>query len=194
MSNVDEKLDHFSEAILSKAAKEKKEILDRAYNKRNKLLDEKELEFLEEAYNRIQEGLRKIKKHKNEIISRSIMDSKRELLNIREEITNKVFKQVEERLAKYTETPEYEDYLIKLIESYIEKINSDEYKIIISSTDKSKEELLSSKFNNVVVSDDDFIGGCVVQNVSHNMFYNDTFKDKLYSQRQEFIRNSGLQI
>lgn len=197
MLSVEDKINRFSNTIINKAAKEKKEIVSRAEKNRDKVLKEKELEYLQKAYDTIQNGIRKFNNEKNEMISKAIMDGKRKLLNRREEISKEVFDMACEKLKAFQQTKEYEDYLVSLITDNLEAIGQGDVEIIVSKDDERLLPMLNEKFNNKVSlnkAEENMIGGCILMNHTKNKYINYSLYERLMTLKEEFIQRSNIHI
>lgn len=197
MEHVEDKLDHFSKMILQSATSKRNEKIEAVEKEKQKVLEKKELEFLEEAYHQIQDYLRKLRKKKNEIISRATMDGRRKLLNKREKIVKEIFQEVEEEILQFTKTPEYYAYLVESIKKNQQLINDEDVTIFISPTDEQYLEELNKKFQNKVMVDEkeqDMLGGCKIVSKTKNIVVNDSLRQKLNQQRKQFLHDSKLEI
>lgn len=197
MEHVEDKLDHFSKMILQSATSKRNEKIETVEKEKQKVLEKKELEFLEEAYHQIQDYLRKLRKKKNEIISRATMDGRRKLLNKREKIVKEIFQEVEEEILQFTKTPEYYAYLVESIKKNQQLINDEDVTIFISPTDEQYLEELNKKFQNKVMVDEkeqDMLGGCKIVSKTKNIVVNDSLRQKLNQQRKQFLHDSKLEI
>jgi len=197
MEKIDEKINHFSNIIFTKAAKEKDEILQNIEVKRKEILRKKELEYLEKAYENIQTGLRRLDKEKNEIISRSIMDGKKRILNKREAIINLIIENTKEKLSQFVRSDEYEDYLVRTIKRGLEEMQGQagQIEILLCKEDEILINKLNEKFDvQFIISEkmNGMIGGCLIYNKGNNTLINNTIKDDLYAKKQSIMEMTKL--
>ncbi len=111
------KVEDFRADIMSDVSERKQNIERKLKEKLKRDYDEKELQFLEEAYDIIQDGLKKIEREKNEVISKTAMENKVRLLSKRKEIIDTVFKKAKDRILEYTKTEEYKKELVEKIKA-----------------------------------------------------------------------------
>jgi vacuolar-type H+-ATPase subunit E/Vma4 len=197
MRIVEEKIDKFAQDIMADVGDKREKIMEQTDKELEAIYEEKELSYLSKAYEIIQNGLKNIEKEKNEILSKAIMDSKRKILKVRESIISNVFKETENKLIEFTEDKEYLQYLISIIEEDMSKVGDGDIIIYISHSDEKFLRQLNNIFDEkVVVADknEKFIGGCKILNKSKNIFLDDSFYSKLYSQKETFLNNCNLEI
>ncbi len=130
------KLEHFTSEIMSGVAEQKSQI-EMEQDKRLKAdYEAKELEYLESAYEIIQNGLKDIDREKNEVVSKTLMKNKVALLNGRKNIIDQVFEKATKRLEEHTKTEQYKDELTQAIDKQMEYMGEGDYIIYINYKDK----------------------------------------------------------
>ncbi|GMQ58415.1 hypothetical protein AN1V17_28100 [Vallitalea sediminicola] len=197
MRIVEEKIDKFAHDIMTDVSNQRKEIMEQMEKELDVIYEEKELAYLSKAYEIIQSGLKSIQKEKNEIISRSIMDSKRKILKAREEIIKGTFQDAEKKLEEFTQKKEYQQYLKNMIKEDVTKMGDGEILIYIDHTDEKYLSRLNEEFDNKVNLEDKnkkMIGGCKIFNKTKNLYLDDSFYSKLYKQKETFLHNCNLEI
>lgn len=195
MYSSDDKLEKFAHTIYHKATREKQDILKRVEKQKEKALKAKELECLEQAYTGIQSGIRHIDKEKNEIVSRAIMDGKRQVLKHREEIVGQVFESVKKKIRAFTQTDEYKELLFSMIKTNLKTMGEGKVKIFIDNNDAAYLEELNSMFDGQVAIDEsgeELLGGCIMMNETNKRYLNDTLIDRLNERRQQFMSETHL--
>ena len=110
----EEKLRRFTDESLGEAEATADKINAEVDAEEERRMDEGEHKILTEAYDRIQSELKSIRRDNSQILSREIMERRRELLLYREEIMHRVFDKAREKLIRFTESEGYRDYLVKL--------------------------------------------------------------------------------
>jgi vacuolar-type H+-ATPase subunit E/Vma4 len=195
---VQEKLDRFSSYIMNDVADKKRLIDTRVDEKLAKDYDIKELQFLEEAYEIIQKGLKSIDREKNELISKTLMDNKIKLLNTRNEIIHEVFEKAKESLRQYTKTDGYKQSLIETINKHKDYMGEGEYTIFLNYSDKDLYHDVQECFKEDKVffepKSEDIIGGCRLLNTVSNMYIDDTLAKRLEMEEENFLMHCGLDI
>lgn len=197
MRIVEEKLERFTNDIMSDVTAKRQEILQEVEKELEKKYKEKEMEYINESYEIIEDGLKKIDKEKNEIISKTIMDNRVKLLNKRSEIIDRIFDGVVEEIKEFTKSKEYYDYLVRMIKESINSLGEGEKVIYINYNDKQYLETLNKEFKNNVILENktiDMLGGCKVHNKNSNIFLDNSFSKKLKDQRDGFLQKCKLEI
>jgi vacuolar-type H+-ATPase subunit E/Vma4 len=194
---VDDKLDNFARIVMREAAEKRVQIIESIRENRLKVLEQKELEFLEQAYLTIQKEIRRINKEKNEMISRASMESKKMLLQKREEIIDEIFSNIHQKVIEFIRTPAYLTFLSDSIEEGCKITGDGEIVVYINRTDvhlidRIKENL---GFNiEIQVEQTDIIGGCKIFNKTKNILVDNSLATKIQQQREQFLEISGLVI
>ncbi len=197
MSTVDDKLDNFARIVMREAAEKRVQIIESIRENRLKVLEQKELEFLEQAYLTIQKEIRRIHKEKNEMISRASMESKKMLLQKREEIIDEIFSNIHQKVIEFIRTPGYLTFLSDSIKEGCKITGDGEIVVYINRTDvhlidRIKENL---GFNmEIQVEQTDIIGGCKIFNKTKNILVDNSLAAKIQQQREQFLEISGLVI
>lgn len=197
MSKIDHKLEHFANDIMVDVSEERRQIIEEIDHKLTGLYDKKEIAYLEKAYDLIQEALIKIDQEKNEILSRTAMDNRMQLLQKRNETIALMYSEATEKLRAYTKTEGYVTHILDLIESAKALLGEGELTVCLSASDENIIKEISEKSGLVVTLESkriDFIGGCKVYNRTNNMVVDDTFLRKLEDQHEDFITKCQLNI
>ncbi|WP_198543808.1 V-type ATP synthase subunit E [Petroclostridium xylanilyticum] len=194
---MDDKLDNFARIVMREAAEKRVQIIESIRENRLKVLEQKELEFLEQAYLTIQKEIRRIHKEKNEMISRASMESKKMLLQKREEIIDEIFSNIHQKVIEFIRTPGYLTFLSDSIKEGCKITGDGEIVVYINRTDvhlidRIKENL---GFNmEIQVEQTDIIGGCKIFNKTKNILVDNSLAAKIQQQREQFLEISGLVI
>lgn len=128
-----------------------------------------------------------LKKEKNGEVSRQQLEIKRTLGKKQEELKEKLFLLVEEKLAAFRQTPEYEDYLVSLIEKAGEFARGEEMKLYIDPEDADKKALLEERTGEkLLISEESFLGGIRAFIHTGNILMDQSLKTGIAEARQEF--------
>ena len=204
MERIEEKLEHFTATVMKQAVEKRNRLLRQIKKQNEEILKKSELEFLEQAYNQIQDSIRLIEKEKKEVLSRALSDNKKKLLQKREEIIEGVFKDVTEKVKEFVKSPQYEQYLISNAIEACTSIRSDEDELIIyineadlpykeKITEQIQSKLYLSRFT-IETEKEDMIGGVKVLNKTKNLFVDNSLMAKIKNAREHFLETSGLVI
>ena len=197
MAGIEDKLAVFSNVVLAEAEKQKEKLVKESEMKKKKAIENKENEYLEDAYAEIQRAVSKYSKESNERVLKFEMGLKKNLLLRREEIIDEVFKAVEDKLSAFTQTDEYKIWLEKKIEKACKEVGRGKKNVFVSEKDLKYKADLESKIDMIDVAkcdDEDIIGGATVYNVDRKVFADYTLKQLLDEQRHLFLQTSGLTI
>jgi vacuolar-type H+-ATPase subunit E/Vma4 len=197
MRIVEEKLERFTNDIMSDVTAKRQEILSQVEERLDKIYKDKENEYINNSYEIIEKGLKHIDKEKNEIISKIIMDNRIKLLNKRTDIINNIFNSVIEEIRCFTEEEQYYSYLCSSIEQSLKEVGDGDKIVYINYNDEKYLEKLNDKFNNIIQLEEkiiDMLGGCKVHNINSNIFFDNSFAKKLQDQREGFLQKCKLEI
>lgn len=199
MDNITEKLNTFTSLVMRDAEEKREKLMKRVEKEYSERLDERENELLENAYENIQENIQTAKREANERVLHAQMDSKKQLILRREEIIDEVMKTVRAKLVEFTESDEYEAWLISKIEKALFEVGKGSKIIYISPEDiKLKEKIEQipdmSKISVEASAERDFLGGAKVLNTDRRVSADYSFKEMLFEQKQTFLQSSGLSL
>lgn len=199
MDKFNEKLNAFTSLVLNDADTKRSDLLEKVQKKHDTMINAKENEFLEEAYESIQHSIADAKKAANEKVLRVEIDAKKQLLLARENIINEVMEDVKNKLAEFTKTKEYENWLITKTQKAIFEVGKGSKVIYISSDDlryKTKLESIDCDGHISVeaAAEKDFMGGVKVFNPDRKVGVDYSFKEMLAEEKKEFLQKSGLTI
>lgn len=192
------KLEHFTSEIMSGVAEQKSQIETEQDKRLKEDYEKKELEYLETAYEIIQTGLKDIDREKNELVSKTLMKNKVDLLNGRKNIIDKVFAQARKRLEAHTKTEAYKEELMGKINTQMDYMGQGEYIIYINYKDKELYRFIQEHYPNHQVFIErkhiEMVGGCKLLNKTKNLFIDDSYAKRLEEERADFLQYCGIQI
>jgi V/A-type H+-transporting ATPase subunit E len=165
-----------AEAKILAAEKEAKETLHAAKREG----DEKYRELVAHAKARAESERRKI-------ASVTEVEMRNLLLGTKEELVNIAFEKAIAKFKNFIETDEYHTYLLKLIEDIAQKIGGNDLVVEVNAADASwlTQEMLSPLSKKLkaelklVKSNEQFIGGCIIQTGNGKIIYNSTIDNRL---------------
>ena len=200
MDNLKEKLNTFTSLVLDDAGTKRDELMEKVQEKHDTLVNAKETEFLEEAYESIQHSISDAKKAANEKVLHVELEAKKKLLLTRENIIKEVMDGAKEKLKAYTHTEEYGKWLLDKVEKSLFEVGKGSKVVYISSDDlRFKEQIEKFSDGETQVSveaanEKDFIGGVKVFNPERRVSVDYSFKELLAEEKKEFLQKSGLSI
>lgn len=197
MSDNREKTSNFLKAINKYAEQQRTKIRNEAEEFKKQELEKAEAEVLNDAYSLIQREMAQMRTGIAGSISRKEMDSRRELFQKRQAITDKVFKSAEEKLIEFTKTGEYTALLQKYAALIANVLTQDGTVLYLKKEDMHLSDKIKSAFGrdcSVESSDDILIGGIYGQNYNMGIIADETLDSKLLIQRDWFAENSGMNL
>lgn len=197
MEKINEKLDKFAIMVIRDVSEKAAVLINEAKNNNQKIVEEKELAILKEAYRRIQAALQKIEKESNALYSGKLFEARELLYKKRTEIIDSVFDRVAARLEDYLKTPEYSKKLKKLINEGLNEVGDGDIHVFVDSNDMAcaKEVLKENKGGFVIEeSIEPLSGGCIVMNKTNGLLADHSFKSRLERQRRGFLEYSRMNI
>ena len=160
-------------------------------------MEKAEEEILHEAYVMIQNEIASIKNTHSRKISLSELEGRRSLLTLREELTGKVFEEAASRIADFTKTEEYKQYMCDTVKKCCGEIPEGSVVIQVKKDDLALSDALvaaSGRDSKVVESVNITLGGVLVSCTSKGIVVDETLDLKLSSQKDWFASESGLSI
>lgn len=198
MENLTEKLNTFTALVLKDASQRRDEILVEVKKEREERLSQKETEFLEEAYEEIQDSVSEAKKHSGERVLHEELEAKKQLLAVRESIIEEVMSAAAAELCEFVKSERYETWLTDKIKKSLAEVGKGSKTVYISSDDlkyKDKiEKLEEGKITVEAVLENDFLGGVRIYNSDRRVAVDYSFKEMLRDRRAAFLQSSGLTI
>ena len=197
MSIESEKLERFSQAVDEEVDSQIQQIIDEAEASKKDILEKANDSSLYIAYDKIKEEIKSITSKYLKIVSKAELDSKRDILLYREEISKSVIENVKSRLIDFTASAEYKNYLIKVAKSEISNSAGEEVIIYLSAGDmKYENDLCNSLGGNISVKNKNNIkiGGLSVYFKNSNILTDKTFDSALQEQKDLFNNSSSLRL
>lgn len=197
MKIEDIKLNHFTNDVMAEVTEKKQKMLEEMKKRHEETYAQKEDAYLAEAYDIIQEALKKIDLEKSERISQVVMENKRRLLHERTRLVESIFEEAMERIHGFTKQPEYPAYLAGLIEKGIEQVGEGEIEVTIQERDKKLLPELEKQFEaafSLAPQTMAMGGGCKVYNRTRKRLVDLSFAALLEEQRDDFMYKCNLAI
>ena len=184
---LNEKLEHFYTSVIDSATAQGIEIVDEYTKALQKIFDERKQAALRKAESTFHIELDGIGREKNRRLSNEGIEIKRKVLEKTEEITNHIFRDVEQSLFSYMKTPDYEELLSKMIKEAHDFSKGQEIMIYINPSDQNLKSRLEEKTGvELIVSNRDFIGGIRAVIPSHSILIDNSFLTKLAEEKSSF--------
>lgn len=185
-----EKLHRFAEAVNADVDRQVKEILSDAETKRRTIIEDANARSAETAEKYYSDNIKKVSGKYLKEASKLELDSKKDVLRHREELTDKVFAAVAERLGEYRRSADYAVHIKKLIADCSPEAGDSVY---LSPDDIKLTDLLKKDFPDVQFESDEHIrlGGVSVFSKKGGTIADKTFDAAVSELRRDFAgRNS----
>lgn len=208
MSN-EEKLQAFEQLVMKRAEELRDDINKELDAKTEEALASYRKQYRHEAARMRSKGLSETRKEARWIVSNAQNKGQNSLMYKRNEIIDRVFDTLTERLASFTRTEAYDDYFRKRLVDSVQAAavhmgeSNERVKILVTQQDlDAKAELIQDIFEaiavwaqaEVAVCEEDIIGGCIVTIPSLGLAIDNSMKADVARERESFLSWSGLTL
>lgn len=197
MDRTTEKLGKFSGMVMQESSRKKNEHIHQAEQDKKDFIASSEIQYLKNAYEKIQDAVRRLDKEYNEEVSKAIVESKQALFNRRDEIIDSVFSGARKRLLNFVRTDEYKSLMENLIKLALEAAGSGDIRVIVEAEDLALFEEIKKKLNvdiKVMENDEAMIGGFLIVNKNRGFIWDYSFSSRLAKERTTFLEKYELSI
>ena len=202
----EEKLQNLEAEAVSDAKKISGEIQENTKREFEEKVEDGEKKLLADIYAYIQNEINQIRREKNLEISRVNIETQHEYFRYGDAAPERVFENVRQRLKTFTESKDYETYLLESCRNVIQKSGS-ELDIMYMPKDEKiinniKNQIQSSNnINNININNINFkadagitLGGLKFFNKSKNIMVNDAFDEKMQRAKELLSSLMGPQF
>ena len=182
-SILEKKLHAFAEAIQREAAHKKSRIRHEITKSSDQILAEAMAKARVMAQERIDFAQYELEKKKQGEISAVRSETRAKLAELKEGLRDALFSSAIEKIQAFTQTPEYESYLIEGIQRLSEGFF---YVELLPADMKFAEAILNATGLTVVESREDFLGGFRLVNKDETKRLDASFREKLESARNTY--------
>ena len=187
----------FTDAIKRLASQEVKQI-----DSQTKLLKSQGLTEMKKDVRRrydiyIERELSKIKSDFNRQLSVCFEQSKKELADLRSELTDKVFGNVLKEIESFAKTEDYFNLLLNSIRALKEQLGGGEIKYFLCERDTALKEKLEKAIGeklDISADNDITVGGVKALDTATSTIADDTLDIRLAAEKEWFLENSGLKV
>lgn len=197
MEKTMEKLVKFSDMVMQDAYRKKKEQISLAEEEKQGMIASSEIRYLQQAYEKIQDAVRKLDREYNEEISKAIVESKESLFHRREEIISEVFSNVRKRLEEFIKSREYREFMEKEMESALREAGKGKTVVTVNENDVDLFREIRSRLMadfEIQESDEDIIGGFLIMNADRGLLWDHTYLSRFNAERASFLERVPLSI
>lgn len=194
MESMTKKLNTFTSLVLKDASKKREEILEMVEREHNEKLTERENEFLQKAYEEIQNAVSEARKNSNELVLKEELEAKKQLLLCRQKIISEVMDEAEKRLREFALSEGYEEWLLEKTKKSLAEVGEGSKTVYIAPNDLRCKEALLQIENITVEADNTIFGGVKVYNSDKRIASDYSFNEMLAEEKRKFLQSSGLSI
>ena len=184
---IEEKLSNIYEFSMEDARREGGEMLDAFRAELQKAFDAHRELKEREARDAVRDEKLEIQKSLNKEYSAKQADLKQAAARKQEEVLDRLFARVRERLLAIKGTPEYEDFLLRKIASIREFAGCDDLQLYLDSSDAALIPGLEKKTGeSICISDDHFDGGVHGVIPSRRILIDDSFDSLIEEEKTKY--------
>lgn len=197
MSTDGDKLVQFEEAIFDEVDEQIRRILDSAKQDKEKSLERLNDEVLVAAYNEIKTKIKHIQGEYVRKSSQYELDGKREVLRHREELSNKLFSQIEKRVDDFAASQEYEGFLCNNLKKALESTQTKTDIVYLRAEDMHFSDKLSAVSKQTLEFKPDsriLHGGLIIYFHEQKTVFDLSFDASIENEKKRFIAAGDLKI
>lgn len=195
MTDQTQKLEKFKQAVFDEAVSKADEIIKETEARCEEILAEAKAE----AEMIVSESRAKAEKEHREAAQRAEsagrLDSRRSILTAREEIIDRVFEGVRQKLTEFRNTSDYKAMLVKRVNECAESCPDKKGEVRLAAADmKYADSLTCGGRFEVTESAGILLGGVIVVFPEENLALDCTFDNEYRKQRSGFAGKAGLKV
>lgn len=181
MPQTDAKVGSLADAILAQAAAEAKQIIAAAQAEAERTIAEAREQASRQSEAALLDAEAKAKREGVVEIAAASLDCRRKLLQAREELIDRVFDKVKERLAAIRNSDEYWKILLDLIREGCRAIGKSNLIVETATADReaANRAVAATAIENIsikVQANDEINGGCIVSDSDRRVIFDNTFE------------------
>lgn len=185
---IDEKLQHFFETCMQDARTRSNKMLDEYKAALEQTFAEHQQDVHRRAKMQLESESEKIEREMNKQLSFEQLDLKRMINQKINELKDKLFAELNDKLAHFLETPEYVDLLKEQIQYAVDFAGEDEVIIWIDPVDEHNMGKLAMQYSSarLKLSEYSFHGGTRAVIPSRHILIDNSFQNKIAKARETF--------
>lgn len=189
---TEEKLKHFQDICMTDARERSAKMLDDYIKALENAYDEHVADARRRADMQVDAETGKLERETNKRLSIGQLDLKREVSRKQEELKDKLFVELKDRLANFMETQEYQHLLERQVKEAKEFAGDEELVIYMDPSDADKAQLIAMQYNaNIKPSEYSFNGGMRAVLPHKHILIDNSFDTKLSEARHDFKFDLG---
>lgn len=185
---TEEKLKHFLDVTTENVNARNAKALEEYEGALRKGLEEHKEDAERKAALSLQLARESLTKKKNAELAKHQIQMKEQSSRLAQELKDKLFNEVKDKLERYMDTKEYQDYLVAQIRHAKEFAGEDEVIIYIDPADSGKINSLSAVTNTTIrISEYGFGGGIRALVKSGKVLIDQSFETRLKEEEESFV-------
>ena len=189
---TEEKLKHFQDICMEDARERSARMLDDYMNALESAYEEHTADARRRADMQVEAETEKLEREINKRLSIGQLDLKREFSRRQEELKDKLFVELRDKLAKFMETQEYQRLLDRQVKAVKEFAGNEELIVYMDPSDVDKVQRIALHHNaSIKISEYSFDGGTRAVIPGKHILIDNSFETKLNEARHEFKFDLG---
>ena len=189
---TEEKLKHFQDICMEDARERSARMLDDYMNALESAYEEHTADARRRADMQVEAETEKLEREINKRLSIGQLDLKREFSRRQEELKDKLFVELRDKLANFMETREYQRLLDRQVKAVKEFAGNEELIVYMDPSDVDKVQRIALHHNaSIKISEYSFDGGTRAVIPGKHILIDNSFETKLNEARHEFKFDLG---
>ncbi len=189
---IEEKLQHFNDYAMEDARLQSAEQLDEYQKALEQIFQEHKEEKRRQEELQIKTETEQIIRENNKEFSQEQTKIRREVRQKTEELKDKLFVEIKDRLGRFMDTPAYSEMLVRQMQEALEFAAGQEMILYLDPAESSKKMELEAKVQApITVSQYSFSGGMRAVIPSKNILIDHSFETKLIEEKERFVFKGG---
>ena len=189
---TEEKLKHFQDICMEDARERSAKMLDDYMNALEKAYEEHTADARRRADMQVEAETEKLEREINKRLSIGQLDLKREFSHRQEELKDKLFVELKDKLANFMETQEYQRLLDHQVKAVKEFAGDEELIVYMDPSDVDKVQRIALHHNaSIKISEYSFNGGTRAVIPGKHILIDNSFETKLNEARHAFKFDLG---
>lgn len=209
MSSIDSKLRRFEQNVINKAAEERDRMLAELDETTRNALQDTKAAYVRSAKEMYRKGMDEARKEARMIVSAAKNNGQSSLVATRDEIIRSVFETLEERLAAYVQSREYEVYFTYKLNEAVNAVLSmtkipRTAELCFAAYDSEHRLKLAEPAAQRLMgrgirvtfrkSETDFIGGCMICLPTIGRVIDNSMRSEMQKEQEQFLSWSQLSL
>lgn len=198
MATIEDKIKLFSKIVYEKAKEEEQKRLDEFEKEKEKTLENEKSRLNEKKSSAMEETRKKAALKVNEITAAVKVESQSEVLEAKRNMIDEIMKELRNRLEDFTLSKDYHDFLLKQALKSTADLEEGSFILGLSHKDfekygneiKEKVSASDKKHFEIEESDEELIGGLIIESTSHKFRINNSLAARL----MEYKEKVGIEI